>query len=275
MSLRNAELDTVQLYGVTWSKWSAALSRRLDFIVAIILFLAVTAAYHLHFMLVAGDWDFWVDWKDREYWVTLTPIVAITFPAALQYVFWEKFRLPFGATFAAVCLVFGEWMNRIFGFHLWSGFPLAFIWPATMIPGAIVLDVALLLTGNFLLTAIFGGMGFALLFYAENWPMLAAYHLPMQAMNSLVSVADYMGYAFTRTATPEYLRFIERGTLRTFGGHSAVVASFFSGFVCVLMYLAWWYIGMALSKVITVPNKFKTLMGLKADPRPKVESLAV
>lgn len=255
---------TVSIYGVTWSKWSAALSRRFDIIVAIILFLAVTSAFHLHFMLLAGDWDFWVDWKDRQFWVTLTPIVAVTFPAALHYVFWEKFRLPFGATFAVVCLLFGEWMNRYFGFHIWSEFPISLIWPAMMIPGAIVLDVVLLLTGNFLLTAIGGAIMFAVLFYPSNWPMLAAYRLPMETMHSLVSVGDYIGYAFTRTATPEYLRFIERGTLRTFGGHSAWVASAFSGFVCMLMYIAWWYFGMLMTKVFTVPNKYKHLMGLTA-----------
>lgn len=256
------EGDTVSIYGITWSKWSAALSRRFDIIVAIILFLAITSAFHLHFMLLAGDWDFWVDWKDREYWVTLTPIVAITFPAALQYVFWKKFRLPFGATFAIVCLLFGEWMNRYFGFHIWSEFPIALVWPAMMIPGAIVLDAVLLLTGNFLLTAIGGAIMFAVLFYPSNWPMLVAYHLPMETMHSLVSVADYVGYAFTRTATPEYLRFIERGTLRTFGGHSAWVASAFSGFVCMLMYIAWWHFGMLMTKIFTVPNKLKHFMGL-------------
>lgn len=81
-------------------------------------------------------------------------------------------------------------------------------------------------------------------------------------MNSLVSVGDYIGYAYTRTSTPEYLRFIERGTLRTFGGHSAVVSAFFSGFVCILVYLLWWYIGMAFARVTTLPNRMKSFMGL-------------
>ena len=141
-------------------------------------------------------------------------------------------------------------------------FPTALSGRATLIPGALVLDTILLLTGSYLLTAIFGAMGFGLLFYPGNWPMLAAYHAPMEVMNSLVSVADYIGYAFTRTATPEYLRGIERGTLRTFGGHSAVVASFFAGFVCVLMYIAWWHFGMFMSRVVTIPNKLKTSMGM-------------
>ncbi len=275
MQQKLADSETVQIYGVTWSKWSAALSRWFDILVAIVLFLAVLSAFHLHFMLLAGDWDFWVDWKDRQWWPTLTPIVAITFPAALQYVFWEKFRLPIGATFGIVCLLIGEWMARGFGFHLWSDFPMTLIWPATLIPGAILLDTILLLTGNFLLTAIFGGMGFGLIFYAGNWPMLAAYRLPMEVMNSMVSVGDYIGYAFTRTATPEYSRLIERGTLRTFGGHSAVIASFFAGFACTLMYLLWWYIGMFLARVVWVPNKLKTMMGFKKDRHSAAETQPV
>jgi methane/ammonia monooxygenase subunit A len=174
-----------------------------------------------------------------------------------------------------VCLTFGEWVSRYFAFHLWSYFPFSLTWPAVMIPGAILMDCVLLLTENFFLTAVIGGMGFALVFYASNWPMLAAYRLPMEVMDgTLVSNGDYIGYAFTRTATPEYLRFIERGTLRTFGGHSAWVASFFSGFVCILMYLLWWYIGMAFATVITIPNRLKTRMGFKKDPLPEPESLA-
>jgi len=270
-----ADPEVVDIYGVKWSKWAATLSRRFDIIVAIVLFLAVLSAFHLHFMLLAGDWDFWIDWKDRQWWPTLTPIVAITFPAALQYVFWEKFRLPIGATFGIVCLLIGEWLARAGGFYLWSDFPFSLIWPATLIPGAIVLDTVLLLTGNFLLTAIFGGMGFGLLFYAGNLPMLAAYRLPMEVMNTMVSVGDYIGYAFTRTATPEYVRLIERGTLRTFGGHSAVIASFFAGFASTLMYILWWYIGKFLARVVWVPNKLKTAMGYKKGRPSASEAVAV
>jgi methane/ammonia monooxygenase subunit A len=270
-----ADSETVQIYGVTWSKWAAALSRRFDFLVAVVVALAILSAFHLHFMLVAGDWDFWVDWKDRQWWPTLTPILAITFPAAVQYVFWEKFRLPIGATFSLLLLLVGEWLSRIIGFNMWSDFPYSLIWPATLLPGAIVLDTVLLLTGNFLLTAIFGGMAFGLIFYAGNWPMLAAYRLPMQVMDTMVSVGDYIGYAFTRTATPEYSRLIERGTLRTFGGHSAVIASFFAGFASTLMYIAWWYFGMLLARIVWVPNKLKSAMGFKRDRRQSAHVAAV
>ncbi len=260
-----ADAETVQIYGVTWSKWAASLSRRFDFLLAVIVGLAIMSAFHLHFMLLAGDWDFWVDWKDRQWWPTLTPIVAITFPAAVQYVFWEKFRLPIGATFSLTLLVLAEWASRYGGFNLWSDFPVSLTWPATIIPGAIVLDCVLLLTGNFLLTAIFGGMAFGLMFYSGNWPMLAAYRIPMEVMNTMVSVGDYIGYAFPRTATPEYVRLIERGTLRTFGGHSASIAAFFAGFACILMYLVWWYIGWFFARLIWVPNKLATAMGFKKE----------
>lgn len=255
-----------QLYGINWSAETASLSRTFDYLVAVTLVLALIAANHIHAMLTIGDWDFWVDWKDREYWVTITPVLLIVFPAGVSYALWEKFRLPFGATLCMVALVIGEWITRYHGFHLWSYFPLSFVWPATLIPGAIVLDMVLMLTGNALLTAIFGGMAFALLFPAANWTMLAAYHLPVKIMGSEVaSVADVIGYSFTRTATPEYLRAIERGTLRTFGGHSTAIAAFFAAFLCILMYLAWWYIGKWLSNVVTVPNRLKKMMGLQGD----------
>jgi len=256
------EGEFIEIYGQRWSRWAAALSARLDIVISIIIVLAITAAFHLHFQLLAGDWDFWVDWKDRQYWVTLTPIVAITFPAALQYVLWEKFRLPIGATLSITCLMCGAWIARVFGFHMWSYFPFSLIWPVLMIPGALVLDCALVLTGNFFFTAVIGGMGFAVLFYPTNWPMLAPYHLPVEVMGTLVSVAADIGYTITRTSTPEYLRFIERGTLRTFGGHSAWVASAFSGFVCVLTYLVWWHIGMLMARVTTLPNRWRTMFGM-------------
>jgi methane/ammonia monooxygenase subunit A len=68
---------------------------------------------------------------------------------------------------------------------------------------------------------------------------------------------------------------IERGTLRTFGGHSAVIASFFAGFASTLMYIAWWYMGMLLARIIWVPNKLKSAMGFKKDRRQSAQVAAV
>ena len=82
-----------------------------DLLLVIALFLIMIGGYHVHFMLTAGDWDFWIDWKDRRFWPTVLPIMLITFVAAAQYFFWEHFRLPFGATFVSLALLTGEWMK--------------------------------------------------------------------------------------------------------------------------------------------------------------------
>jgi methane/ammonia monooxygenase subunit A len=74
------------------------LERTFDWMVVFIAVCLFMGAFHLHAMLMVGDWGFWTDWKDRRWWVTITPIALITFPAAVQTFLWEKLRLPFGAT---------------------------------------------------------------------------------------------------------------------------------------------------------------------------------
>lgn len=269
----NLQPGTRIWYGVPWTKRAATVSITFDVFVAIILFLAVTAAFQIHFILLAGDWDFWVDWKDRQWYPVVFPVVCIMFPAALQNIFWVNFRLPLAATFAAVVLVLAEWFARWQGFHLWSQFPYSMVWPSTWIASALVLDIVLVLSGNFVITAALGASAFAILFYPSNWPMLAAYHLPMEVMGSMVSVADYIGYSFTRTATPEYIRLIERGTLRTFGGESTTIAAFFAGFACSLTYFVWWYFGAFMTKMTTFSNGLKRYMGLKDENRKPVPTI--
>lgn len=249
---------------------AARLSRATDFIAAILFLLVLTVATHVHVMLTIGDWDFWVDWKDRRYWITLTPILMIMFPAAAHYIFWKLVRLPLGATLAMGGLMLSEWLARYFGFHMWSYFPMSMVWPATLLPSALVLDAVLLLTGgSMFLTAVIGGASFALLFPAANWTMLAAYHLPIQHQGDLLSLADFMGFTFNRTSTPEYLRIIERGTLRTFGGESTSISAFFSAFVCILMYMVWWIFGKMMMTTAYVANPLKKMMGL-SDVAPKI-----
>jgi methane/ammonia monooxygenase subunit A len=46
---------------------------------------------------------------------------------------------------------------------------------------------------------------------------------------------------------PEYIRIIERGTMRTFGKDVVGVAAFFSGFVSIIVYFVWWYVGKMFS----------------------------
>ena len=203
--------------------------------------------YHVHAMLTMGDWDFWVDWKDRRMWPTVLPIMLVTFPAAAQYFFWEHFRLPFGATFLCVALLFGEWLDRYISFWGWTFYPINLVWPTSLVPQALFLDIVLLLSKSFIVTAIVGSMGFSLLLYPNNWVILAQFHQPTEQYGTLMSLADVIGFHNVRTSMPEYVRIIERGTMRTFGKDVVGVAAFFSGFVSTIVYFVWWYVGKMFS----------------------------
>jgi methane/ammonia monooxygenase subunit A len=194
-------------------------------------------------MLTAGDWDFWVDWKDRRMWPTVVPILGVTFCAASQAFWWVNFRLPFGAVFAALGLLIGEWINRYVNFWGWTYFPISLVFPSALIVPAIWLDVILLLSGSYVITAVVGSLGWGLLFYPNNWPAIAAFHQATEQNGQLMTLADLIGFHFVRTSMPEYIRMVERGTLRTFGKDVVPVAAFFSGFVSMMVYFLWWFMG--------------------------------
>jgi len=42
----------------------------------------------------------------------------------------------------------------------------------------------------------------------------------------MMTLADLQGYHYVRTGTPEYIRMVEKGTLRTFGKDVAPVSGF-------------------------------------------------
>jgi methane/ammonia monooxygenase subunit A len=92
----------------------ARLSRAYDYLILVLALFLLIGAFHLHVALTAGDWDFWVDWKDRQWWPLVTPLMMITFPAAVQSLLWSNFRLPMGATLCISCLLIGSWIARIF-----------------------------------------------------------------------------------------------------------------------------------------------------------------
>lgn len=218
-------------------------SRTLDYIIMFVVFTIVLGGYHIHFMLTGGDWDFWTDWKDRRLWVTVVPIVAITFPAAVQACLWSRYRLPWGATVCVLGLLFGEWVNRYFNFWGWTYFPVNFVFPSQLIPSAIILDVVLLLSNSFTFTAIAGAMGWGLIFYPSNWPVVGPLHVPVEYNGMMMTLADLQGYHYVRTGTPEYIRMVEKGTLRTFGKDVAPVSAFFSAFMSILIYFMWHFLG--------------------------------
>lgn len=59
----------------------AKLVRAYDYLILVLALFLFIGSFHLHFALTVGDWGFWVDWKDRQWWPLVTPLIGITFPA--------------------------------------------------------------------------------------------------------------------------------------------------------------------------------------------------
>jgi methane/ammonia monooxygenase subunit A len=104
-----------------------------------------------------------------------------------------------------------------------------------------------MLSGSMTLTAVLGGMAWGLLFYPGNWPIIAPLHIPVEYNGMMFTLADLQGYHYVRTGTPEYIRMVEKGTLRTFGKDVAPVSAFFSAFVSILIYFLWHFFGQWFS----------------------------
>lgn len=223
------------------------LSRRWDILLLIGAILLIGGAYHLNQMLFVGDWSFWVDWKDREFWPLLTPAVGIIIPAAVQFITWDRLRLPAGATLCAVSLMGAEWLSRWGNFHYFSHLPLNFTWPETFLLAAVIMDVILLVTRSYLLTAIFGSLVWGAFFWYFNFPALSPFMSPVDFKGTLLTVADTMSFHTARTQTPEYLRIIEEGRLRALVNNITIVVAMFAGMVSVVGYGIGYLIGKYLA----------------------------
>ncbi len=241
---------------------AAGWSKTLDYMVIVIAALVVMAVTYINFLLLAGDWDFFIDWKDRQFWVLIQPIVTIMVIAAFQAIFWNIFRLPIGATASALLFIIGAWVVR---YHSWYGlahFPISLVIPGTFLIGAMILDAILTLTGTWLLTALFGGALYGFLYYPTNWIIFAPFHQPVELMGQMSSLADVIGYTFPRAGMPEYGRIIERGSTNTFGAEPVWLSAVFASFISIFMYMAWWGIGAAMAKMVSfIPTgrRFKSL----------------
>jgi methane/ammonia monooxygenase subunit A len=178
----------------------------------------------------------------------VTPTAAIVNSAALQYIFWANLRLPLGATLTMVCLLFGTWMVRWTNFGGWDYFPINFVWPATLVPGALLLDLVLMRTNSFLITSMLGGFLFGLVFYWGCWPALAPFLQPILYHGHVMSLSDLQGFQYLRTGDHEYMRLIETGNLRAFLQESLYVAMFFSGFTSMFAY----WLGIGIGKWLAV-----------------------
>jgi len=85
-------------------------------------------------------------------------------------------------------------------------------------PGAIVLDVVLMLSGSMTIDRSCWRFGiWSVVLTLENWPIIAPLHVPVEYNGMMMTLADLQGYHYVRTGTPEYIRMVEKGTLRTFG----------------------------------------------------------
>src|SRR5438128_1048243 len=120
----------------------------------------VAAAADITKLLFAGDWDFWTDWKDRQWWMTITPFAMIIIPSALQYIQWLAWKFPTACTYPA----------------------------------------------------------------------------------------DVQGVSYLRSATPEYLRMIEHGTLRSFLEETTLVALVFGATLCTFGY----WVGQAIARWLAI-----------------------
>lgn len=243
-------------------KWSGTF----DILIVLVAAFLIMSISHIGFLLLGGDWDFFIDWKDRQYWILITPVVTIMMAAAFQAIFWHLFRLPLGATASVLLFLLSVWIVR---YHSWQGiahFPLSLVVPATCLMGALVLDAILVLTRSWLVTGVFGGSLFALLFFPSNWVYLAPYFQPVEFMGQMTSIADLIGYTFPRSGTPEYIRIIERGTLRTFQDSAMWVSAFFAAFICIFMYMIFWWIAIKACtvKYIAIGIKFKEAFAANA-----------
>src|SRR4030081_2004471 len=101
-----------QLRALVFKKYRF-IDRKWDFMFWFPAAFVVAAAADITRLLFAGDWDFWVDWKDRQWWPTITPFAMIIIPSAIQYILWVVWRLPIGATYTAVCLFLCSWVARV------------------------------------------------------------------------------------------------------------------------------------------------------------------
>lgn len=223
------------------------IDRKWDIVFWVTAAFVVAAAADITKLLFAGDWDFWTDWKDRQWWPMVTPFAVIIIPSALQYIQWLAWRMPTGAVYTALCMGVASWIGRIANWDWFGGFPINFVWPVTIIAAAVWLDWVLLKTKSFVLTSLIGGFGFALILWFVNYVILAPYLQPVDWMGLPMTVADVQGIEYVRGQTPEYLRMIEHGSLRTFLGETQYVSLAFGATLAVAGYWLGQFIGRMLA----------------------------
>jgi methane/ammonia monooxygenase subunit A len=223
------------------------IDRKWDAVFWISALFIVGAAANITLLLFAGDWDFWTDWKDRVWWPILTPFALVIIGSALQYIQWLAWRFPTGMTYTACCMWFlstlGRWLQ--WGNFVW--YPLNFVWGTTMVPAGIFADWVLMKSKSFIITSVLGSAVFAFTWWVSNYVLVAPFLQPAQWMDRVLTVSDIQGIAFIRSQTPEYLRIVEHGTLRSFLGETQYVSIVFGMTVTIAGYWIGQFIGRMLA----------------------------
>jgi len=230
----------------------ARLESTVDMALMAVIIFAVAGATVFVMSVTIGDWEFWVDWKDRRFW-PLAPVAALLiFPAGLAAAFWSRFRLPVACTAVVLLYSLMRWLSTYFNFHVFGDFPMSMVWPSIFIPLALLIDCTLVITRSVFLTGLIGAFLWGLLVYPVNWPLLAAFHEPLVHNGEMLTAADLLGFEYIRTGLPEYVRVVERSVLRTFGDAVTPLTAVFAGFVCTLVFYISWAAGAALNRQVWV-----------------------
>ena len=227
---------------------ASKIEKQVDVAIMLAVLFALAGATSFVMAVTMGDWEYWVDWKDRRFWPLIPIALMMIFPAGISAAFWTKLRLPMACTAVVLSYSAIRWLSTYMNFHVFAGFPISFVWPSVFIPMAIIVDCTLLITRSVFLTGLFGAFAWGVLIYPANWPMLAAFHEPLEYHGEMLTTADLLGFEYIRTALPEYLRIVERSVLRTFGDAVVPLTAVFAGFVCTLMFYIWWSIGVLLTR---------------------------
>lgn len=231
------------------------LYRRFDGIIILVLFMFLVLGIQIHFTLTAGDWDYWIDWRDRRWWPLIAPFSLLLFIAPFTFGLWNRVRLPIAATAITTLLCLVSWLSRYLNFYEFTHFPMSFTFPSTYIGLGILLDCALAISRSLMVSTIIGGGLFGALVYPLNWSFMAPYKVPVEFNGMLMSVADLMGYQYIRTTTPEYLRIIEESTLRTFGGSVTPLTAVFAGLCGIVVFAAFLWVGSRVNKLDTFTKR--------------------
>jgi methane/ammonia monooxygenase subunit A len=149
-------------------------------------------------------------------------------------------------------------VGRYFQWHIAENYPMNFVWPISTVCAGIILDWTLMKTKSFILTSLIGAHLWALLVWAYNYVPLAPSLQPAHFMDHVLTVADVQGIVYIRSQTPEYLRLIERGALRSFLGETQYVSLVFGGTVAIAGYWIGQFIGRYLA-VWPIRRYLKTL----------------